>query len=152
MPLSEIIFLFMGALNLRRKEMIWTQYSDHGCIELWPSINQYHPKSFFYLSFFYSDSTENTWLYLPCLSLWYFFLNWFVLFRKTFFFWWKNTTKNSGNRVYHLNLFDLVAIPAWSWRTFHVFWTLININIKYTQWVLNNNDKNYFLLLKVEKT
>lgn len=42
-------------------------------------------------------------------------------FAKTFFFWLKNTTKNSGNRVYRLNLFDLVAIPAWSWRTFHVF-------------------------------
>lgn len=78
-------------------------------------------KFFFIYLFFYSDSTENTWLYLPCLSLWYFFLNWFVLFRKNFFFWLKNTTKNSGNRVYHLNLFDLVAIPAWSWRTFHVF-------------------------------
>lgn len=152
MPLSEIIFLFMGALNLRRKEVIWTQYSDHGRIELWPSINQYHLKKFFIYLFFIltlqkiHDFISHVYHYDIFFRIDLFY------FAETFFFWLKNTTKNSGNRVYLLNLFDLVAIPAWSWRTFHVFWTLININIKYTQWVLNNNDKNYFLLLKVEKT
>lgn len=152
MPLSEIIFLFMGALNLRRKEMIWTQYSDHGRIELWPSINQYHP-IFFFIYLFFILTLQKIHDFISHVYHYdiFFWIDLFY-FAKTFFFWLKNTTKNSGNRVYRLNLFDLVAIPAWSWRNFHVFWTLININIKYTQWVLNNNDKNYFLLLKVEKT